>query len=114
MPGKHLGFAAIVAVSLLGFLAGFLLLRTWIGQLGFVPIMIGLRYLAPEEREDQIRSFLSWRVKYDVPEQAPGLKYRAAGPVRPRSRDSNHEQQRDRKFFSGLLQNRILTQAPWP
>ena len=52
--GQCLGFAAIVAVSLSGFLAGFLLPRPWIGLLGFVPIMIGISRLDPDEREHEI------------------------------------------------------------
>lgn len=52
--GQYLGFVAIVAVSLLGFAAGLLLPRPWIGLLGFAPIAIGVRRaLAGRRREDE-------------------------------------------------------------
>ncbi|MCC4300089.1 cadmium resistance transporter [Aurantimonas coralicida] len=56
--GQYLGFAAIVAVSFLGFVAGFLLPRPWIGLLGFVPIAIGIRHIyAGREKADGFTSF---------------------------------------------------------
>ncbi len=41
--GQYLGFAALVSISLLGFLGSFLVPREWIGLLGLLPIAIGIR-----------------------------------------------------------------------
>jgi len=43
VAGQYLGFSALVAISLLGFLGGQILPRSWIGLLGFVPILVGIR-----------------------------------------------------------------------
>ncbi len=43
--GQYLGFAALVAVSLVGFVSSFLVPRPWIGLLGLAPILLGLRKL---------------------------------------------------------------------
>jgi cadmium resistance protein CadD (predicted permease) len=43
--GELLGFTALVSVSLLGFLLGLVIDSTWIGLLGILPILIGLRNL---------------------------------------------------------------------
>jgi cadmium resistance protein CadD (predicted permease) len=40
-----LGFTALVSISLLGFLLGLVIDSTWIGLLGILPILIGLRNL---------------------------------------------------------------------
>jgi cadmium resistance transport/sequestration family protein len=45
VAGQYLGFSAIVTISLLGFLAGLVIPREWIGLLGFLPIYIGIRKL---------------------------------------------------------------------
>lgn len=43
--GQYLGIAALVAISLVGFLARFIVPDTWISLLGLVPIFIGLKKL---------------------------------------------------------------------
>lgn len=49
IAGQYLGFAALIAASLPGFLGGFLIPKMWLGLLGLVPIGIGLRQLANQE-----------------------------------------------------------------
>ncbi|MER3432246.1 MAG: transporter [Leptolyngbya sp. ERB_1_1] len=53
--GQYLGFAAITACSLLGFLGGLLIPQTWIGLLGFLPIFLGVRAILKREEEDEIQ-----------------------------------------------------------
>jgi len=53
--GQYLGFAAIVACSLLGFLGGLLIPQTWIGLLGFLPIFLGVRAILKREEADEIQ-----------------------------------------------------------
>jgi len=43
VAGQYLGFSALVAISLVGFLGARALPRTWIGFLGVAPILIGIR-----------------------------------------------------------------------
>jgi cadmium resistance transport/sequestration family protein len=43
--GQYLGFAALVAISLIGYFARFVVSRQWIGLLGLVPIAIGVKKL---------------------------------------------------------------------
>ena len=45
VAGQYLGFAALVALSLVGYFARFLAPEEWIGLLGFLPIIIGLKKL---------------------------------------------------------------------
>lgn len=42
--GQYLGFAGLVVASLPGFLGGLVLPRPWIGLLGLVPIVLGVRH----------------------------------------------------------------------
>lgn len=53
--GQYLGFTALIAISLLGFLGGLFVPRAWIGLLGLAPIVIGamklLRRKAEKEEE---------------------------------------------------------------
>jgi len=42
VAGQYLGFAALVAISLLGFFGSFILPTAWIGFLGLVPILMGV------------------------------------------------------------------------
>lgn len=44
VAGQYLGFSALVAISLLGFLGGLIVPHEWIGLLGFLPIAIGVRH----------------------------------------------------------------------
>lgn len=48
--GQYLGFAALVAVSLVGYFAHFIVPREWIGLLGIVPIVIGVKKLIEWKR----------------------------------------------------------------
>ena len=43
--GQYLGFVALIAVSLLGFLGSFIVPKEWIGLLGLAPIAIGIHKL---------------------------------------------------------------------
>jgi cadmium resistance transport/sequestration family protein len=43
--GQYLGFAALVAVSLLGYFARLVVPRAWIGLLGLLPVAIGVKKL---------------------------------------------------------------------
>jgi len=43
--GEIIGFSALVAISLLGFLAGLMIDHMWIGLLGLLPIAIGVNAL---------------------------------------------------------------------
>ena len=45
VAGQYLGFAALVAISLLGFFGSFILPRAWIGLLGLFPIAMGVKKL---------------------------------------------------------------------
>lgn len=49
--GQYLGFIALVAVSLLGFLGSFIIPKELIGLLGVVPIGIGIRKFQRAENE---------------------------------------------------------------
>lgn len=44
VAGQYLGFTWLVLVSLLGFLGGLIVPREWIGLLGLLPIIIGVRH----------------------------------------------------------------------
>jgi cadmium resistance transport/sequestration family protein len=43
VAGQYLGFSALVAVSLFGYFARLVVPRAWIGLLGLVPIIIGVK-----------------------------------------------------------------------
>ena len=45
VAGQYLGFAALVAISLLGYFARLVVPRAWIGLLGLLPVAIGVRKL---------------------------------------------------------------------
>src|SRR4030042_1204119 len=45
VAGQYLGFAALVAISLLGFFGSFIFPTAWIGLLGFLPIAMGITKL---------------------------------------------------------------------
>lgn len=42
--GQYLGFTALVLISLVGFLGGLIIPPEWIGLLGLLPIIIGVRH----------------------------------------------------------------------
>lgn len=50
--GQYLGFTALILASLVGFLGGLIIPKIWIGLLGFVPLLIGIKGLFREEDED--------------------------------------------------------------
>ncbi|OWY68385.1 transporter [cyanobacterium TDX16] len=49
--GQYLGFAAIVFASLPGFFGGLIVPREWIGLLGLLPIIIGVKQLVDRDTE---------------------------------------------------------------
>ncbi len=54
--GQYLGFSILVILSLPGFFGGLLVPKPWIGLLGFLPILIGLKDLAKwNESKDQVQ-----------------------------------------------------------
>jgi cadmium resistance protein CadD (predicted permease) len=50
--GQYLGFAVLLLLSLPGYLGGRMIARPWIGLLGILPILIGLRALRPTDDEE--------------------------------------------------------------
>jgi cadmium resistance transport/sequestration family protein len=51
--GQYLGFTLIILASSVGLLFGLLISKQWIGLLGFVPLIIGIKQLFnPENQED--------------------------------------------------------------
>lgn len=55
VAGQYLGFSALVAISLVGYFARFIVSPAWIGLLGLLPIALGVRHflrrLEVEEEE---------------------------------------------------------------
>ena len=49
--GQYLGFTAIIILSLPGFFGGLVIQREWIGLLGLLPIVIGIKQLVSREEE---------------------------------------------------------------
>ena len=49
--GQYLGFIAIIILSLPGFFGGLVIQREWIGLLGLLPIVIGIKQLVNREEE---------------------------------------------------------------
>jgi cadmium resistance transport/sequestration family protein len=54
--GQYLGFAVLIAASLPGFLGGMLLPKAWIGLLGLIPIIIGLRQFWQPQEQEQVQT----------------------------------------------------------
>ena len=55
VTGQVVGFTGLVTVSLLGFVFGFLLPRPYIGLLGILPVLLGLRsWFTRDEGEPQV------------------------------------------------------------
>lgn len=50
--GQYLGFMLLLLACVPGFLGGMVLPESWIGLLGFVPILIGLKQLLTSEPEE--------------------------------------------------------------
>lgn len=53
--GQYLGFSGIVGCSLIGFLGGLLIPQAWIGLLGLLPIVLGIRAIVTREDGDEIQ-----------------------------------------------------------
>jgi cadmium resistance transport/sequestration family protein len=53
--GQYLGFTLIILASSLGLLFGLLVSKQWIGLLGFVPLIIGIKQLFLSENEEEIQ-----------------------------------------------------------
>ncbi|WP_035984464.1 cadmium resistance transporter [Leptolyngbya sp. KIOST-1] len=51
--GEFIGFTGLIAISLLGFLAGLMIDHMWIGLLGFLPIAIGVNALLSRQTMDE-------------------------------------------------------------
>lgn len=51
ITGQYLGFTALVIASLPGFFGGLIVPRAWIGLLGLVPIVIGVKQLLNREND---------------------------------------------------------------
>ena len=54
LVGQYLGFAAIIIASLPGFFGGLVVQREWIGLLGILPIVIGIKQLVNREEETTV------------------------------------------------------------
>lgn len=54
--GEYVGFTLLVLISLVGFLGGLMVSPTWIGLLGFLPILIGINNLLNREEEKTIQT----------------------------------------------------------
>ncbi len=57
--GQYLGFGLLIAASLPGYFGGFLVPKAWIGLLGFVPIILGIKSFFDRETEVQTVSINS-------------------------------------------------------
>lgn len=68
--GQYVGLTALIAVSLLGFVGGLLVPREWIGLLGLVPIILGIRYWLARDGDDD-----------DVPAARAGTRLGALSAV---------------------------------
>ena len=53
VAGQYLGFTALVLISLVGFLAGLIVPRAYIGFLGLVPIIIGVRAWLNRKKDEE-------------------------------------------------------------
>lgn len=68
--GQYLGFIVLIAASLPGFFGGMLLPKTWVGLLGFLPLVIGISQIwQSEDTEDQVQavSLPSSTAKFRLP-----------------------------------------------
>lgn len=55
--GQYLGFFVLVLASLPGFLGGLIIPKFWIGLLGLLPILVGIRFLLQlNDRDDEVQS----------------------------------------------------------
>jgi cadmium resistance protein CadD (predicted permease) len=51
VSGSYWGFAALTALSLIGFFGGLVVSSAWIGLLGILPLMLGVHQLLHQEQE---------------------------------------------------------------
>jgi|SRR5947209_9775231 len=56
VAGQYLGFTALVLISLLGYVGGLIIPRAWIGLLGIVPILLGVRQWLNRAKEEEKES----------------------------------------------------------
>ncbi len=63
--GSYWGFTMIVALSLVGFFGGFFISPAWIGLLGILPILLGLKRLVYREDDAQAENTIA-----DFPNQS--------------------------------------------
>ncbi len=54
--GQYLGFTFIILASLPGLLGGLVVPKTWIGLLGFLPIIIGIKQLLDDDNSDEVQT----------------------------------------------------------
>jgi cadmium resistance transport/sequestration family protein len=66
VAGQYAGFAALVALSLLGYFARFVAPEEWIGLSGILPIIIGLKKLWELRRGDHEEAHIERRVSHAV------------------------------------------------
>lgn len=52
VSGAYWGFALLVALSFVGFLGGLVVSPVWIGLLGLLPIILGIKQLMQREQDD--------------------------------------------------------------
>ncbi len=53
VAGQYLGFSALVAISLVGYFARFIVSPAWIGLLGLLPIALGVRHLLRRHESEE-------------------------------------------------------------
>jgi cadmium resistance transport/sequestration family protein len=54
--GQYLGIGLLVLLSLLGYFGAMLIPKEWIGLLGILPIILGIRQLLSKKEEEEIES----------------------------------------------------------
>jgi cadmium resistance transport/sequestration family protein len=54
--GQYLGIGILVLLSLLGYFGAMLIPKEWIGLLGILPIILGIRQLLSKKEEEEIES----------------------------------------------------------
>ncbi|SRR5579883_1989679 len=67
IAGQYLGFMALVIVSLVGFVGGMVLPKEWIGCLGIVPIVIGIKQFSDRETDEPIQTVTDGRNRINTP-----------------------------------------------
>jgi cadmium resistance protein CadD (predicted permease) len=51
--GQYLGFAALVAISMVGYFARFIVSPAWVGLLGILPIALGVRHFLRRHKGEE-------------------------------------------------------------